>query len=199
MPCDTYPVIAVIKQSGTWLFLNQRIAQMFEDSKESTYMFAYGEKIAEFKQLNIQLKTLSTKPYANIQFGIGSSVAACQKIKIISCKWIHFGLSSAQKCPIQHLKSIQHDNMISIDIFLLSIPTSTKVISPKKYTETNRQKNGETIKKKTRKVNEIAFTEGILYALPLSTSSYWVKHLWEENFPLPHLSPSFCNMTLDPV
>lgn len=117
---------------------------------------------------------LSTKPYANIQIGIGSSVAACQKIKIIPSKWIHFGLSSGKKHPIQQLQPIQHNSKISIDIFLLSIPPSTTVISPKK-SQDQQTKTWETIQKKIRKVNKIAFTEGGLYALPLSTSSYWTK------------------------
>lgn len=71
---------------------------------------------------------------------------------------------------------MQHDNMISIAIFLLSMPASTKVILPKKKSQDQQTKKWETIKKKTKKVNQIAFIEGILYALPPSTSSYRIKH-----------------------
>lgn len=63
--------------------------------------------------------------------------------------------------------------MISIDIFLLSISTSTEWLH-QKNPKTNRQKTEKPLRK-TMKVNKIAFIEGTLYALPLSTSSYWIK------------------------
>lgn len=102
----------------------------------------------------------------------------------------------SKNCPIQLM---QH-NMISIDIFLPSIPSSSKVIptkqnnpqtnkapNPLQNSKTWRKKNYETIKKKTREVNKIAVIEHCMCFLFQLHHFGSNKNLWEKNFSLPHV------------